>query len=361
MSEPLALKYRPTSFSEMVGQKINAVVLQQMVETNSVPFGLLFSGVSGSGKTTAARILANALDGSDVIEVDAASHGSVADVREMIESLKYSAGGNSRVVIYDEAHSMSREAFNALLKTLEEPPSGTYFVLVTTEPEKIPETVKGRLIEFSFTALTPSEIYDRLVFVSLEEDISISDELLAFLAERAEGSMRDALQLLDLVHRASITGVDQFRAMTGESDVAPEVVSALVSGDPARIFSQVEVAMQRMPDPSHISAAVVQCLKELLILRAGGQIKHSGDRLTLRHELTLQLEPERILAALKILWDLRTKVRNSSDPRGNLDLALILVSEIFTRGKQAPVQAPVPAPRPTPAPEQPKRLTLSEL
>jgi DNA polymerase-3 subunit gamma/tau len=361
MTEALALRYRPTTFEGIVGQRLTAVVLSQMVATGSVPTGLLFAGASGSGKTTAARVLANAL-GGDVIEVDAASHGSVDDVRKMIESLKYSAQGDKRVVIYDEAHSMSKEAYNALLKTLEEPPAGTYFILVTTEPQKIPETVKGRLIEFTFNKLKPADIHDRLVYVVIQEEISISDPLLALFADRAEGSMRDALMLLDLASRAGIENVEQYRELTGESDVAPELVEALATGDASQIWSAVGTSMQRVPDPNQIAAALVQCLKEVLILRAGGQISISGARLALRQDLAARIEPERILQAMKILWDLRSKVRTTADPRGNLDLALVLVSEAFTRGKQLPSQAQAPAvvPKP-PAPAPQRRLTLAEM
>lgn len=341
-----------------MGQRLTAVVLSQMVATGSVPTGLLFAGVSGAGKTSTARILASKLD-SDMIEVDAASHGSVDDVRKMIESLKYSAQGDNRVIIYDEAHSMSKEAFNALLKTLEEPPAGTHFILVTTEPQKIPETVKGRLIEFNFTKLKPAEIFDRLVFVREEEQIEISDKLLALFSDRADGSMRDALMLLDLASRAGISDVEKFRELTGEADVAPELVEALDSGDADKIWTALGIAMQRVPDPNQIAAALVQVLKEFLILRAGGSVSHTGERLQVRQDLAARIEPERILQAMKILWDLRSKVRTTSDPRGNLDLALVLVSEAFTRGKQ--ISAPTPTVPKLPAPEPPRRLTLAEM
>ena len=315
----------------------------------------------GSGKTSTARVLAAALS-ADVIEVDAASHGSVDEVRKMIESLKYAALGDTRVIIYDEAHSMSKEAYNALLKTLEEPPAGTIFILVTTEPQKIPETVKGRLIEFNFPKLKPAEIFDRLVFVREEEQIDITDKLLALFADRADGSMRDALMLLDLASRASISGVAEFHALTGEADVAPELVEALASGDAANLFSALELALQVVPDPNQIASTLVQILKEFLILRAGGSVAHTGDRLQLRQDLAARIEPERILQAMKILWDLRSKVRTTADPRGNLDLALVLVSEAFTRGKQLPTQAPVtPVVPKLPAPEPQRRLTLAEM
>lgn len=355
--EPFALKYRPATFSEMIGQKITATVLARMVETGRVPSGLLFAGPRGSGKTSAARILSSELD-ADAIEVDAASNGSVESVRQMIDALRYSTGSEHRVVIYDEAHSMSREAYNALLKTLEEPPSGTIFVLVTTEPEKIPETVKSRLMEFVFSKVSPAEIYDRLVHVFQSEQLMISDALMVLIAERADGSVRDALNMLDQCHRADIEDVETFKSLNGERDEAPRLIAALMSGNHDKIFSVAADISKRTTDPSKISGMLIELLRDLLVIRSGGELSMATSAIEARRELTLRLEPERILAALKLLWDLRTKIRSSTDTRGNLDLMLVLVSEIFTRGKQqpTPVQAPPPAP---PKPE--RRLTLDEL
>jgi DNA polymerase-3 subunit gamma/tau len=283
----------------------------------------------------------------------------VADVREMIEGLKYVRQSARRVVIYDEAHSMSREAFNALLKTLEEPPSGVYFILVTTEPEKVPETVKSRLIEFQFRRVSAEEIYKRLTHVVGAEGKEVSSDLLSYLAQRAEGSARDALMMLDMAIRADISTVDDFKELSGEADVAPEVVQSLLTGDPGKMYAEVDAALQRVSEPMQLAAAVTACLKELLILRAGGELKYSGPRLAIRHDLALKLEAERILAALKVLWDLRTKVKTTVDPRGNLDLALILIMEVFIRGKQQFSQAQTVSAVVSEAPQ--KRLTLADM
>lgn len=350
----------------MIGQKATAVVLHRMVETDRVPSGLLFSGVRGSGKTSAARILASSLDAGDVIEVDAASKGSVTDVRDMIEMLRYSSGGSKRVVIYDEAHSMSKEAFNALLKTLEEPPAGVIFVLVTTEPEKIPATVKSRLMEFVFRRVSVAEISERLDAVAQREGVDASPELIAFLAERADGSVRDALMMLDQCHRADISTKSSFLNLAGERDVAPILVRAMLTGDHAYIFETVDELSQRVPDPSKLVSGIVGVLKDVLVLRAGGKVSASPAGLTARSELAKFLEPERVLAAMRLLWDLKTKARQSTDPRGNLDLALVLVSEVLTRGREGTVNRParsstqpvVPVPQ---EPEVQRKLSLDEL
>lgn len=353
-NRPLALKYRPQSFSDMIGHTVTSAVLARMVELDRVPPGLLFTGVRGSGKTSAARILSNAMDAGEVIEVDAASNGSVQDVRSMIDSLRYSTGGRQRVIIYDEAHSMSKEAFNALLKTLEEPPGGTTFILVTTEPDKIIGTVKSRLMEFTFHKVSAYEIAKRLFQIKSTEEISVDLDLLQYIAERADGSVRDGIMMLDQCARAGIETKEEFLKLAGETDIAPRLVQALLTGSHEYIFATADELSQHVPDPSKLVAQLVGVLKDLLILKSGGAVEASEAGVVQRKELASSLEGDRIMAALRILWDLRTKTRQSPDPRGNLDLALILVSEVFTRGKTVkPVARPVP-------PEA-KRLTFEEL
>lgn len=351
----LALKYRPQTFPEVVGQRINALVLDRMVASNEVPQGLLFTGPRGSGKTSTARILANSLDAGEPIEVDAASHGLVADVRAMIDSLRFSTGHDYRVVIYDEAHSMTKEAFNALLKTLEEPPAGTIFILVTTEPEKIPETVKSRLMEFTFRKVTPNIIFDRLTQVQSQEGILADIDLLHFISQRADGSVRDALMMLDQCWKAGISDSETFLKMSGEEDVAPELLISMLTGDHKYIFQTADNLSQRVPDPNRLAGALTQVLKDVLVLKAGGELSCTGDSLTQRKTLASNLEPERIVAAMRMIWDLRTRVRSSPDPRGNLDLVLVLITEIFTQGRQ-----PLPVPGKTPGGE-PRKLTMDEL
>lgn len=363
MTEVLALKYRPKTFSEVIGQRINAVVLDRMVSSGNVPPGLLFTGPRGSGKTSMARILGNALGSTEFIEVDAASHGLVADVRSMIDSLRYSSGSEYRIVIYDEAHSMTKEAFNALLKTLEEPPASTIFILVTTEPDKIPETVKSRLMEFSFRKISPKEIIARLEEIQSREGILADIELLHYISERADGSARDAIMMLDQCWKAGVSDKETFLEMTGEENVAPELVLAMLSGDHAHVFQVADDLAQRVPDPYRLAAQVTNVLKDVLVLKAGGSV--TGRSADVLKTIALHLEAERIVAGMKMLWDLRTRVKASTDPRGNLDLALTLITDIFTQGRQLvqpkatfkKIEQPVSAP----TPEESRRLTLAEL
>lgn len=349
----------------MIGQKLNATVLARMVEIREVPSGLLFSGPSGSGKTTAARILATKLDG-DVLEIDAASNGGVAEVRKLIDTLRYSSGSEFRVVIIDEVQSMTREAFNALLKTLEEPPAGTIFILVTTEPEKIPEPVLTRLMEFEFRRVTPAEIFDRLTEIATKEAIEAEADLLLYLAQTSNGNVRAAVTSLDMIRLANITTVAEYRKAQGAQDVGPVLVAALLAGDPAKLFSAVDKLLSVTGNPMYLANELLATLRDMTVVRAGGSLSIEGRYSDLRRDLALRVEPERVLAAMKTLWDLKTRVRGADNPRGNLELALILIADVFTRGK-APAPAPkAPTPAKTapvapPATEAPKKLTLAQL
>lgn len=350
----------------MIGQKLTAIVLQQMVETKKVPSGLLFAGPSGTGKTTAARILASVLEG-DAIEIDAASNGGVAEVRKLIDQLRYSSGTDYRVVVVDEAHSMTREAFNALLKTLEEPPEGTIFVLVTTEPEKIPETILTRLMEFEFRRVPPGEIFNRLNVVAGAENLPVSAELLHYLSQNSNGNVRTALNALDQIQRAGITTAKEYMDLTGVVDVAPPLVAALLTGNQALIFETFDKQLESVGNPNYVVNQILSCFRDMVVIRTGGQIQLSGQAYEIRRELGLKIEPERLQAAFRVLWDYKTRVRGSDNPRGWIEVALMLIADVFSRGKQQPVVVrPTPAPQPVsvaiPAPEEAtERLSLADL
>src|SRR6202795_2049913 len=217
----IARKYRPQTFSELVGQEHVTRTLANAIQSNRVAHAYIFSGVRGVGKTTTARILAKALNCAkgptaepdntcdscreisagtslDVLEIDAASNRGIDQIRELREMVRYApAASRNKVVILDEAHQLTDEASNALLKTLEEPPERVIFILATTQPEDLEDTIRSRSQHFHFRALTFNEITDRLKYIASKENLKIEDGALAVIARMAEGSMRDALSLLE--------------------------------------------------------------------------------------------------------------------------------------------------------------------
>lgn len=351
--ESFALKYRPKSFADLVGQKATRAILAAMVKRNKVPSGLLFSGPSGSGKTTSARILAAALNCTsaetkpcaecpsckdtfagtsvDVLEVDAASHGSVVHVRELAENLRYSTGGSYRCLLLDECHAMSREAYYALLKILEEPPVRTVFILITTEPHRILDTVYGRLMPFQFRGISAPDITARLQHINEIEKCQMDDELLGHIAQRAPG-LRDAVMTMDQFARLNIRTLEQFSLLTGWCDYGPLLFGAMVAGDISAVFTLVDQQLEVVGDPLAITSTVVTLLKGALL---------SGS----------QLPAQTLYRAIRACWELETRLQ-IRDPRSALDMLLIILTETLSGQSNLAQQVKKP---------EPKKLTLSEM
>src|SRR6478736_1487149 len=360
-AEPLALKYRPTRFEDVVGNRMHAVVLANMVAQDAVPSGLLFSGPSGVGKTTTARILAAELTATDVIEVDAASTGGVDAIRDLLDVTRYATGGGYRILILDEAQSITRQGFEALLKTLEEPPAQTIFVLCSTEPHKIPETIKSRLIEFEFRAVSENDIYERLSFIAHQEGLIHEDGLLRYLAQRATGNVRSAVQSLDASHRARVYDVTAYQDLMGEHDTIPVLMAALATGDHAKVFEALD-AQVALKSPSRVTSELIACTIDMLVIKAGGTPRVTDSAAERRVRIAQRLDRENLLLAVKILWDSQTALRSSEDPRGTLELSLVLIAGALTRGQAQNVRAeesPLAGTATPPAP--PRKLTLAEM
>jgi DNA polymerase-3 subunit gamma/tau len=360
MPETLALKYRPRAFEDLVGQPAVHIFLKQMVKTHSVPTALLFDGPRGTGKTTTARILAAALncetdtapcgncpscketfDGIslDVVEIDAASNGGVADIRALRQQVHYRQTGAHRIVILDEAHMISTEGFNALLKTLEEPPPNTVFLLLTTERSKIPDTVASRCMPFTFKRLTVADIADRLAYIADHEQHCVEFDLLTLIADRADGAMRDAIMVLDQVTRVGLTTADQYRRLTGHVDHAPAILARIAEGDLPGAFAKLDQALTRVANAAQIATEAISTLRDVLVLRSGGEINKTGTALAARQNLALALSTPAVVGSLKILWQLATL--RTDDTRANLELAVVMLAEVI---KPA---APAPQPRMT--------------
>ncbi len=205
MQEAFYRKYRPASLEELVGQPDAVKLIQQQVKNNNLSHAYLFSGPRGVGKTSLARIIATTLGCDpvfDITEIDAASHNKVDDIRDLNDSINFiaSSPGNKRVFILDEVHMLSNAASNAFLKTLEEPPAHVIFILATTEPDRVLETIKSRTTHIAFKRISNEEIVEMLTRIAKSEKIKIGDEVLKYISNQSEGSLRDAINLFEQTH-----------------------------------------------------------------------------------------------------------------------------------------------------------------
>ncbi|MBX3528042.1 MAG: DNA polymerase III subunit gamma/tau [Rhodoblastus sp.] len=302
----LARKYRPKSFEELIGQDLMVRILTNAFELGRVHQAYMLTGVRGVGKTTTARILARALNYSlpakdgrpaidkptvhmpelgvhcqaiidsrhvDVIEMDAASHTGVDDVREIIEGAKYKpAVARMKVYIIDEVHMLSKSAFNALLKTLEEPPEHVKFVFATTEIEKVPVTVRSRCLRFDLRRVEPAELMKHLGRICATEKVEIEPEALALISRAAEGSVRDSLSLLDqaIAHGGPgrLIPAEEVRSMLGLADKARviELFDRLMRGDVAGAIQNLQQQYDEGADPAQVLIEVAEFVH--LITRA---------------------------------------------------------------------------------------------
>jgi DNA polymerase III subunit gamma/tau len=346
----LARKHRPATFGDVAGQKPVVAVLALMCKNGTVPPALLFTGESGCGKTTLARILAAALNCEEPIsslaswpcgrcapckavarglyvhveEVDAASNGSVEKIRDIRQRVNYGTGGEYHVVILDEAHSMSEAAFNALLGVLEHPPERVVFILCTTRPDKILKTVYNRCSPFEFRPLTTDLITDRLAHICQAEGFEPEPGLLEAIAASARGGMRLAITKLEQLAGAGIFSTDLWRELTGETDFAPGLISAAADGDHPAMFAGLDRALAAYGDAGHVTDEVILCLCDLIVLSQGGEVAAQGAELAARRDLSARLGPARVQAAMGVLWDLKAKVHVGGRP--GLSLALSMVS-----------------------------------
>jgi DNA polymerase-3 subunit gamma/tau len=352
----LALEFRPRKFSDIAGQPWVSLVLEMMVAKGDVPEALIFHGCRGTGKTSTARILGAALNcerddrpclecdscqsvrtgGSvDVIEVDAATNGKGEDIQRLCDMVTYDVGARNRVVVIDECHGVSPGGFNKLLKTFEEPPPRTTFVLVTTEPAQIPETIHSRATGFRFKRIGLRAIIERLVLIRDLKHLIIEDAVLAVIAERADGGMRDAIMLLDQASRAGAGNLDDFYKLTGEGDFAPGLLAVMVSGRLGLVHDRLEELMCDVGDSAFITSKIVRCLRDILVLHTGGTtVTAQGEALLARKALASRLTDAQVIGAMRVIWDLQ-KVRVGNDPRMLLDLAATMVTEVVAPQRQA--------------------------
>jgi len=301
----LARKWRPRNFAETVGQEHVLKALTNALETERLHHAYLFAGTRGVGKTTIARILAKALNCEtgvtaepcgecgacreisegrfvDLIEVDAASKTKVEDTRELLDNVQFApAVGRFKVYLIDEVHMLTKHSFNALLKTLEEPPPHVKFLLATTDPQKLPVTVLSRCLQFNLKRLTPKLIRDRLQFICDEEKISAEAAALAIIARAADGSMRDALSLLD--QAIAFCGGDvaekAVATMLGTIDRqhVSQLLNFLAAADAPGLMAAIAEIDQQFPDYGQMLDDIARILQRIAVYQAVGKIESEED------------------------------------------------------------------------------------
>jgi DNA polymerase-3 subunit gamma/tau len=297
----LARKYRPQKFSEVIGQEHVTRTLQNAIEQGRTAHGYIFSGHRGIGKTTVARILAAALNcrskdhpvpepcgicescteiragnSVDVIEIDAATNRGIDEIRELREAARYRpARDRFKIYILDEAHQITDAAFNALLKTLEEPPDHIVFMLATTQPEDIPQTIRSRCQHFSFRAVKFDDIVGQLRDLVTREKIEADDDALALLAEAGDGSMRDALSILDQAIASSTEKLtaDSVRNLVGAAPahILEQVMQAVSESKSEEILRQVDHLISEGHSPTHFARQMVRFLRNATVAKIAGK------------------------------------------------------------------------------------------
>ncbi|ELK46746.1 UNVERIFIED_CONTAM: DNA polymerase III subunit gamma/tau [Halobacillus marinus] len=366
--------WRPRNFEGVVGQEHITRTLQNAIEQNKFSHAYLFSGPRGTGKTSAAKIFAQAVncerapvkepcnecdaclgiqDGSisDVIEIDAASNNGVEQIREIRDKVKYAPSAVPyKVYIIDEVHMLSMGAFNALLKTLEEPPKHVLFILATTEPHKIPLTIISRCQRFDFKRISQKAMVGRMEKITAAENITIEKEALEIVALTAEGGMRDALSLLDqaVSYSDEEVTIDDVLAVTGSVSQAKltNVIRALLDQDAKAALEAVDDLIQQGKDPGRFVFDLIYYLRDLLLFQSAPDLEHNLERAIPDpsfRELSGELTPAWIQQAIRELNNCQQEMKWTTSPKVFIEIAMLNMVEVRGGGesKAAPVQSGV--------------------
>lgn len=379
----LARKWRPHNFNEVVGQTHVITSLTNALKHQRLHQAYLFTGTRGVGKTTLARILAKAINCEnlqnfnpcgqcdicqavdegrflDLIEVDAASRTKVEDTRDLLDNAQYAPNqGRYKVYLIDEVHMLSGHSFNALLKTLEEPPPHVKFLLATTDPHKIPVTVLSRCLQFNLKRLLPSEIFTQMGFILAQEKIEFETDALKLLSRAADGSMRDGLSLLDqaIVYGNGRVNNDDVHAMLGAIATQPveAILYALAQANAPAILDHIDELSQLSPDFSELLQQLLQFLHRIaLVQHIPTMLTHDLD-VDVVAELAQMMSPEEVQLYYQIALLGQKDLELTPDPRSGFEMVMLrmltfrpakietqtTVSAISTNPLAAPIATPV--------------------
>ncbi|HFI0237230.1 TPA: DNA polymerase III subunit gamma/tau [Streptococcus suis] len=367
MYQALYRKYRSQTFGEMVGQEVVATTLKQAIEQGKISHAYLFSGPRGTGKTSAAKIFAKAMncpnqvagepcndcyicqaitEGSleDVIEIDAASNNGVDEIRDIRDKSTYAPSlATYKVYIIDEVHMLSTGAFNALLKTLEEPTENVVFILATTELHKIPATILSRVQRFEFKSIKVTDIQAHLAQILIKEGIEFDDQALTIIARRAEGGMRDALSILDqalsLSHDQTVT-LEIAEEITGSISLRAldDYIASLRQADSVSALGHLQTLFDQGKSMSRFATDLLHYLRDLLIVQTGGENTH----LTAGFTENLALAQDRIFTMIELVTKGLADIKSSSQPKIYAEMMTIRLAESgSTSGTMAELPADV--------------------
>tara|TARA_B110000008_G_C16971408_1_gene564069 strand:+ start:187 stop:1794 length:1608 start_codon:yes stop_codon:yes gene_type:complete len=347
----LARKWRPKNFRDIVGQEHVVQALTNALDTQKLHHAYLFSGTRGIGKTTIARILAKAFNcqngitadpcGScnkccevdegrflDLIEVDAASKTKVDDTRELLDNVQFApTAGKYKIYLIDEVHMLSKHSFNALLKTLEEPPPHVKFFLATTDPQKLPVTVLSRCLQFNLKRISPKKILDRLCLICDEENVQFEKKGLAKLARAADGSLRDSLSLLDqaIAYGGNILKDEDIITMLGTVDrkYIDQIMSSIVKQDIKKILATVNDIDDFFPDYGFLLGEIAEILQRIAVIQVVGPDKDSEMPINHINDYAAKISSEDVQLFYQIAIMGKRDIHIAPNPKVGFEMTLI--------------------------------------